>query len=144
MPFSTRTALSLVIGLFVLFPAPSAAQSPAVSPAARVGTVTFVQRPPDVDGRLNDDVWLRAPVFDGFVQRELHEGAAVSERTEVRMLTDGEALYVGETWQNHRGVATEIEIDASGHASFHPTRSSFVTAYVQTAACAEALLAAMR
>jgi len=107
MPFPTRTALSLVIGLFVLFPAPSAAQSPAVSPAARVGTVTFVQRPPDVDGRLNDDVWLRAPVFDGFVQRELHEGAAVSERTEVRMLTDGEALYVG-AWLFDREAAAIV------------------------------------
>src|SRR5207249_2709815 len=31
----------------------------------------------------------------GFVQRELHEGAPVTERTEVRILTDGQALYVG-------------------------------------------------
>src|SRR5262249_15737226 len=31
----------------------------------------------------------------GFIQRELHEGQTVTERTEVRIITDGEALYVG-------------------------------------------------
>ena len=30
----------------------------------------------------------------GFIQRELHEGDPISERTEVRVVSDGEALYV--------------------------------------------------
>jgi len=40
-------------------------------------------------------VWASAPVLTDFVQRELHEGQPVSERTEVRILSDGDALYVG-------------------------------------------------
>jgi hypothetical protein len=48
-----------------------------------------------MDGRLDDDVWAAAPLIDGFLQKEPTEGLPVSERTEVRILTDGEALYIG-------------------------------------------------
>jgi hypothetical protein len=51
--------------------------------------------PPVIDGRLTDPAWAEATPITGFVQRELHEGAPVTERTEVRILTDGQALYVG-------------------------------------------------
>src|SRR5436190_9286673 len=65
-----------------------AVQGPAA--AARV-----VATPPVIDGRLTDSVWQAATPITGFVQRELHEGQPVTERTEVRIITDGEALYVG-------------------------------------------------
>src|SRR5256885_13263370 len=64
------------------------AQGP--SAAARV-----VATPPVIDGRLTDPVWLEARPVTGFGQRKLHEGAPVTERTEVRIVTDGQALYVG-------------------------------------------------
>src|SRR5881628_538938 len=51
--------------------------------------------PPVIDGRLTDPAWMEATPVTGFVQRELHEGAPVTERTEVRIVTDGQALYVG-------------------------------------------------
>ena len=95
MDFPVRRPLSFATGLSICFAAHGAAQPSAAPPAARTGTITFVTRPPAVDGRLDDEIWLRAPLFDGFVQRELSEGAPVSERTEVRILTDGEALYIG-------------------------------------------------
>jgi hypothetical protein len=94
MHFPSPRPPSLATGLLLFLAARLAAQAPA-PPAARVGGVTYVQRPPIVDGRLDDEVWLTAPLFDGFVQRELTEGAPVSERTEVRILTDGDALYIG-------------------------------------------------
>jgi hypothetical protein len=65
------------------------------SSVPRTGAVTFVQRPPVLDGRLDDEAWRGAPLYDGFVQRELREGQPVSERTEVRIVADGEALYIG-------------------------------------------------
>ena len=65
------------------------------SSAPRTGVVTFVQRPPVLDGRLDDEAWRGAPLYDGFVQRELREGQPVSERTEVRIVADDEALYIG-------------------------------------------------
>src|SRR2546427_9648980 len=60
-----------------------------------IATARAVATPPRIDGRLTDPVWLEATPVTGFVQRELHEGAPVTERTEVRILTDGEALRVG-------------------------------------------------
>jgi hypothetical protein len=50
---------------------------------------------PVVDGSLNDEVWQSAPVLAGFLQREPSEAEPVSERTELRVLYDRDALYVG-------------------------------------------------
>ena len=74
-----------------------ACQTPTSDPrsGAPIATARAVATPPRIDGRLTDAVWLEATPVTGFVQRELHEGAPVTERTEVRILTDGEALYVG-------------------------------------------------
>ncbi len=48
-----------------------------------------------LDGRLDEPAWARAPVATGFTQSEPSEGRPASERTEVRVLTDGRTLYVG-------------------------------------------------
>src|SRR5579862_7138839 len=48
-----------------------------------------------LDGRLDEPDWLAAPVATAFVQQMPHDGAAASERTEVRILYDDDALYVG-------------------------------------------------
>src|SRR5437762_7305858 len=91
----TFAALALLIGL----PFPRelvASQIPAPRSAASLtATARVVVTPPVVDGRLSDPAWLEATPVTGFVQRELHEGAPVTERTEVRIVTDGKALYVG-------------------------------------------------
>ncbi len=78
---------------FVLFAAlswPLAAQAP-VAPVAHAARAAA---PPVIDGRLTDPAWQDATPVTGFIQRELHEGAPITERTEVRIITDGEALYV--------------------------------------------------
>ncbi|WPB76981.1 DUF5916 domain-containing protein [Archangium violaceum] len=51
--------------------------------------------PPRVDGRLDEEAWRQAPVFDRFHQSFPEPGAAPSERTEVRVLYDDGNLYVG-------------------------------------------------
>ena len=50
---------------------------------------------PVIDGRMDDSVWSTVSALSGFVQREPTEGLPVSERTEVRIIHDGDALYVG-------------------------------------------------
>jgi hypothetical protein len=54
-----------------------------------------VHLPPKMDGRLDDPAWSKAPVIADFAQHEPHEGDAPSERTEVRLLYDDQALYFG-------------------------------------------------
>jgi len=70
-------------------------QSSSRSETARTATTSVTTQKPTIDGQLNDPVWQSVAPLAGFVQRELHEGQPVSERTEVRIVTDGEAIYVG-------------------------------------------------
>lgn len=48
-----------------------------------------------VDGVLNDDAWRAAPPITGLRQLNPTEGEPVSERTEIRLVYDQEAIYVG-------------------------------------------------
>jgi hypothetical protein len=57
--------------------------------AARVTTAIVV------DGRLDEADWRAAPAASDFFQRDPDEGRPATERTEVRILFDDEAIYVG-------------------------------------------------
>jgi len=48
-----------------------------------------------LDGVLDEAAWRDAPVAKGFVQSEPHEGQPAAFDTEVRVLYDEQALYVG-------------------------------------------------
>src|SRR6266513_2286818 len=77
-------AVLLLTSVSMLATAQTAAVATAAPPKRvdeRGGTPTVVARPPVIDGRLNDVAWAGVPVFSGFVQREMHEGQPVSERT---------------------------------------------------------------
>jgi hypothetical protein len=81
--------------------APSQAHGQLPTPQAngpsgtRIAAVTVVTTQPRVDGVLDDPVWQNVQPLTGFIQRELREGQPVTERTEVRLVSDGKALYVG-------------------------------------------------
>ena len=84
---------SLLFALCSLFPAvgapPLFAQSrPSVRP-------TRVQRPPVIDGRLDDEAWRGAAHVTKFVQRRPLDGAPGSEETEVFLAYDADRLYFG-------------------------------------------------
>ena len=73
--------------------------APADDPAIHQprGTVTAVRvtDPPTLDGRLTEEAWLLAPPATTFTQSDPDEGQPATERTEVRVLFDDEAVYVG-------------------------------------------------
>ena len=48
-----------------------------------------------VDGRLDDAAWRDVPITDAFTQIDPNEGQPASQRTEVRIVFDNDALYVG-------------------------------------------------
>ena len=50
---------------------------------------------PHLDGRLDEPVWLTAPAFSGFVQKNPDAGGPPSEPTTLRILYDDEALWIG-------------------------------------------------
>ncbi|HEY6950805.1 MAG TPA: carbohydrate binding family 9 domain-containing protein, partial [Bacteroidota bacterium] len=58
-------------------------------------TAIRVSTPPRIDGSTGDAVWGQATPITEFTQRELHEGSPSTERTEVRIVYDDRALYIG-------------------------------------------------
>src|SRR5262249_43747787 len=50
--------------------------------------------PPNRDGKLDDPAWGAAPVDDSFIQLAPLEDQAPTERTEIRIVYDDEAIYV--------------------------------------------------
>src|SRR2546425_12662582 len=58
-------------------------------------TAVRVTAAPRIDGILDDDVWKLAQPATDFIQRDPDEGKPASERSEVRVLYDDEALYFG-------------------------------------------------
>ncbi|MBV9108784.1 MAG: carbohydrate binding family 9 domain-containing protein [Gemmatimonadetes bacterium] len=71
------------------------ADSAAATRAKTASAARIAGRAPVVDGRLDDAAWGAAPVITGFWQKEPKEGMPATERTEVRVLYDDRALYVG-------------------------------------------------
>jgi len=51
--------------------------------------------PVRIDGRLDEAAWAAAPPASGFVQGEPIEGVPAAQPTEVRVLYDEQALYIG-------------------------------------------------
>ena len=49
----------------------------------------------ELDGRLDEPVWRTAPVAKDFVQNDPREGEPATFDTEVRMVFDGDALFIG-------------------------------------------------
>jgi len=58
-------------------------------------TATPTVAPPVIDGVVDDDVWAQAEVVSDFMQREPDNSQPGSQRTEVRVLYDDEAIYFG-------------------------------------------------
>ncbi|MDA1080451.1 MAG: DUF5916 domain-containing protein [Gemmatimonadetes bacterium] len=84
-----------------------AAAATAVRASAPEATAVRADGPVRVDGRLDEQAWRSARVLDGFVQSEPIEGNPASERTEVRVLFDANALYVG-AWLFDRDPAAIV------------------------------------
>jgi hypothetical protein len=94
------TPALILLGTALAFAAlPATAQSPRAgapaggSKAARA--VRIAGPAPRIDGVLEDSAWTRAEVIADFVQKIPNEGATPSVTTEVRLLFDDDALYVG-------------------------------------------------
>ncbi|MBI1341408.1 MAG: hypothetical protein GC171_00590 [Terrimonas sp.] len=54
-----------------------------------------INLPPKIDGNLDEAVWQSAPIATHFIQNFPNYGLACSQKTEVRVLYDNSAIYIG-------------------------------------------------
>ena len=83
--------LGLSIVAVILFSAPVLGQGSPKSAQA----IRLVGRAPRIDGALDEPVWATATPIADFLEKVPVEGAEPKFKTEVRILYDNEALYVG-------------------------------------------------
>ena len=93
-----------LLAVFLAVAMPAAGQTPAGQPPAS-GGAAVLPRPRisavrtaaevSVDGRLDEADWERALPAKDFLQKDPDEGKPATEATEVRILYDDDALYVG-------------------------------------------------
>jgi Domain of unknown function (DUF5916)/Carbohydrate family 9 binding domain-like len=102
-----KLPLFTIAAMLVLSGAANAADSLSTAPSGN-GTTLAASRnthppvvavrlsePVSVDGRLTEPVWQNGNAATDFKQRDPHEGGTPSQKTEVRLAYDDDALYVG-------------------------------------------------
>jgi hypothetical protein len=92
----------------LLVPACAAAQgTPDAGFARKTVGIVRTESPPLIDGKLDDAAWAQAAVIDDFLQIRPGNGTPPSERTELYLLYDKDALYIAaRMWD--RGSPHEI------------------------------------
>src|SRR6266702_288420 len=106
---SRTIVLLVVLGAIAGVP-PLVAQNIHPTPPPVVRAVPL-QGEIKLDGRLDEPVWQSAPPATDFRQNQPHEGQPASQRTEVRFVFDGAAIYVGARMfddSGSRGVRTRL------------------------------------
>jgi hypothetical protein len=109
-------------------------RTPPLAYAARVAANNGSMR---VDGRLDDAAWAQARPITQFSQTQPRQGEAATERTEVRILYDDNAVYVGAKLYDsdrsgiraqlaRRDAFTEADLFEVAFDSYHDHNTSFV------------------
>ena len=73
-----------------------------------VARAVQTDEPLTVDGFLEEGIWFQAPPISDFLQTLPVEGEAVSERTEVRIVYDEDAIYIGAQLSDRNPVTTRL------------------------------------
>jgi hypothetical protein len=91
-----KSAFSLaVIFLAAALPTVSRAADSLATASRPVITATRLAAPLDLDGKLDEQAWQNGHAVTEFKQRDPHEGQPASLPTEVRVLYDDDAIYIG-------------------------------------------------
>src|SRR5881397_2687294 len=81
--------------LLVQVPSDSSALRHAGGRAAPFMTAVRIERPPVLDGRLDDPAWRQARSVGGFTETDPQEGTSPAESTTVMIVYDDAAVYLG-------------------------------------------------
>jgi hypothetical protein len=91
-----RSLIVIALAATALLTIPATVEA-VQAPSDVVAMATRVTEPPRIDGALSEESWKDITPITDFKQREPHERAEPSERTEVRIAYDEAFLYLGLT-----------------------------------------------
>jgi hypothetical protein len=105
-----KIAVSLLLACIA---APAAAQQPAAAPRTPApeppqASATRTTQPIRIDGSLDDAAWAAATPITEFRQLDPQEGQPATERTEIRVLYDDQALYIGARLHDRQAVRSRL------------------------------------
>ena len=60
----------------------------------RTARAVRAEVPPRLDGVIDDEIWLRAPIHEGFTQNDPDNGEPSTQRTTFQVAYDDDALYI--------------------------------------------------
>ena len=80
---------------YILLPLTLCFSYPSYGNGEKTHNAVRVETPPKIDGVLDEDVWINAPIATSFYQIEPQPGNASSQKTEVKVLYDNTAIYIG-------------------------------------------------
>jgi hypothetical protein len=93
--------------------------------------------PPDIDGRLNDEVWMFAETAGDFVQRDPDNGKPMSEVTRIQIAYDERFLYIAVACDDSSpaqiaaGLGRRDEFPSSDYVGLaFDTRHDHLTGYI--------------
>ena len=72
----------------------------------------------DVDGRFDEPVWADAPPITEFIQEDPAEGEPGTERTEIRVAYDDDAIYIGAMLFDRYPITTRLNRRDTGSGDF--------------------------
>lgn len=136
VPGACRVAVSAQMLALVVTTAAAAQRPAGPRHAPRViVTATRVVKPPIIDGKLIDEAWSRATPVSGFTQLDPDEGRPASEQTEIRMLYDDDALYVGARMFDNEAISRRLskrdeEADADRISIYLDTMHDHQTGFI--------------
>ena len=72
----------------------------------------------NIDGRLDEPVWTEGPAITDFIQSNPAEGAPGSQRTELRVAFDDNAIYIGAMLYDSFPITTRLQRHDIGAGDF--------------------------
>ena len=84
---------SILVSLYTASRSSAQTFDPVSSPTANQVTAVYVDTAPRIDGHLDDALWADIEPITNFIQNWPEDGAAATEKTEVRIAYDRDNLY---------------------------------------------------
>ena len=81
--------------------------------------ITFVDKAPKIDGVMDDAAWQNVNIATDFIEFEPNPGIAASQKSEVKIIYDNSAIYVGAMLYDDQPINKQLsERDRLNNADF--------------------------